>query len=138
MAPSPAVVASFVKNCNSELLYIRKLSISALTSILDLQKRGRKKVKVDIEKVSGVGKIDHANLAPGDRPDNQWLEYDPAKFISSAEEWERTVFIEKTHWGYYCWPTTLYTAAPASEQPPVNRKREELPEAERVVHDSFR
>jgi len=136
--PTPAPLASlFVKNCNSELLYIRKLSISAITTILDLQKQPRKKVPVDVEKVAGVGLIDNSKLVAGDRPDNRWLQYNPEQFATSEEEWNRITFIEKTHWGYYCWPKELLAAAPPSEQPSADRPRGEIPEAELPFFDNF-
>lgn len=72
--------------------------------MLELQKRKPKKIPVDIEEVAGVGHIDRSKLVPGDREDNKWLQFDPAKFISTEEEWNKTAFIEKTHWGYYTWP----------------------------------
>ena len=49
---------------------------------------------------------------PGYRSDNKWHLYDP-KFISDldencteadAEKWENTCFMDKSYWGYYCWP----------------------------------
>ncbi|XP_005100512.1 proteasome activator complex subunit 4B [Aplysia californica] len=136
--PTPAsVVSLFVKNCNSELLYIRKLSISAVTTILDLQKQKHKKVPIDLEKAAGVGQINHSSLVPGDRPDNRWLQYNPANFITTEEQWNKMVFIEKTHWGYYCWPKELKAPAPLNEQPKVNRSRSELGEAELPFYDSF-
>jgi len=135
---SPAsVVSHFVKNCNNDLLYIRKLSISAITTILDLQKPIRKKEPIDIEALAGVGKINHDSLLSGDRPDNRWLQYNPEDFISSEETWNQTTFIEKTHWGYYCWPKELKAALPPSQQPKVNRSREELEETEIPVYDHF-
>ncbi|XP_059159046.1 proteasome activator complex subunit 4B-like [Physella acuta] len=134
---SPQLVSLFVKNCISDLLYIRKLSYNFLTTIMELQKRKPKKIIVDIAKASGVSHLDLSSLAPGDRPDNEWLQFDPKNFIKTEEEWNKTVFIEKTHWGYYTWPKELETNAPYDELPKLDRKREELPDSEKPIYDFF-
>lgn len=81
-----------------------QLSFNTVTTVLELQKRKPKKIPVNIENAAGVGPIDLTKIAPGDRDDNRWLQFDPEHFISSEEEWNSVVFIEKTHWGYYTWP----------------------------------
>lgn len=40
----------------------------------------------------------------GDRPDNQWLQYNSNKLPRTQGDWDKCMFVEKTHWGYYCWP----------------------------------
>ncbi|GFN96540.1 proteasome activator complex subunit 4 [Plakobranchus ocellatus] len=135
--PSPQFISLFTKNCASDLLYVRKLSLNTLAMALEVMKRKPKKIVVDLEKAAGVGPIDHNSLVPGDREDNMWLQYDPAKFITSEEEWNKHIFIEKTHWGYYCWPKELKTYAPYSELPKLDRTREELSDSEKAVYDCW-
>lgn len=43
-------------------------------------------------------------LVAGDRAGNQWLQYQHKRLPRCEEEWNRTTFVEKTHWGYYTWP----------------------------------
>lgn len=50
---------------------------------------------------------------PGYRNDNNWYLYDP-NYInihtineSDVTAWERSKFLDKSYWGYYCWPRTL-------------------------------
>lgn len=40
----------------------------------------------------------------GDRTDNQWLQYNSSTLPRTQVDWDQCVFVEKTHWGYYCWP----------------------------------
>lgn len=40
----------------------------------------------------------------GDRLDNRWLQYSSSSLPRSQQDWDGCVFVEKTHWGYYCWP----------------------------------
>lgn len=50
---------------------------------------------------------------PGYRKDNNWYLYDPnyINTISVNEldsvTWEESKFLDKSFWGYYCWPKTL-------------------------------
>lgn len=65
---------------------------------------------------------------PGDRVDNQWHRYDSNKLLDTKEKFDSTVFIDKTHWGYYQWPRTLKTYAKFEEQAKLDRARDELNE----------
>lgn len=50
-----------------------------------------------VKELSGV-------VAAGDRLDNQWLQYNSSSLPRTQQDWDSCVFVEKTHWGYYCWP----------------------------------
>ena len=39
---------------------------------------------------------------------NYRLCYDPKRVPTTKEEWEGFSFIDKTHWGYYCWPKWVF------------------------------
>lgn len=64
------------------------------------------------------GKIAINKAKPGYRDDNKWHLYD-ANFLNDcltttgpkAEEdvkkWENTNFVDKSYWGYYCWPKEI-------------------------------
>ncbi|KAK7103315.1 proteasome activator complex subunit 4B-like [Littorina saxatilis] len=133
-----SVVQLFTKHCVNDLIYVRKLSLTALSTILKQQKRKRKKVPVDIEAVAGTKPcLPSDPLAPGDRDDNKWHQYDSSALPTTKELWDSSTFVPKTHLGYYCWPATLYKYAEDSQQPKFVRTLEELPENERPVQESF-
>jgi hypothetical protein len=54
---------------------------------------------------------------PGYRNDNNWFLYDPnyINTISVSEAdcktWEQSKFVDKSYWGYYCWPHKLHVNA---------------------------
>ena len=72
-----------------------------MSAIQKQQKRPHKKVMIDAYKVAGT---EPPALKPGDRQDNVWVKYDTEKIPYTQEKWESLVVVEKTHWGYYCWP----------------------------------
>lgn len=52
--------------------------------------------------VGGVKEL--SDKVAGDRQDNQWLQYNRSSLPHTQKDWDGCVFVEKTHWGYYCWP----------------------------------
>ncbi|XP_036438981.1 proteasome activator complex subunit 4A isoform X1 [Colossoma macropomum] len=141
--PSRAVLF-FVQSLNHDSLLVRKVAISALAGILKQLKRPRKKVSVspyDISELktsleSWSGK--HADsMVSGDRPDNQWLQYNSSRLPRSQQDWDKCCFIEKTHWGYSTWPRKLMLYAPSEEQPKRGKTREEMTEREQIIYDHF-
>jgi proteasome activator subunit 4 len=48
--------------------------------------------------------IDQAQ--PGYRLDNSWHTHDP-NFLNNPSKWDNTYFLDKTYWGYYCWPSSV-------------------------------
>jgi hypothetical protein len=73
-----------------------------VSAILKQQKRKHQKVVVDALK--GVPPPPAGTFLPGSRPDNEWIMYNSEKLPDSQEKWEAMEFVDKTHWGYYCWP----------------------------------
>uniref|UniRef100_A0A8C9XFL1 Proteasome activator subunit 4 n=1 Tax=Sander lucioperca TaxID=283035 RepID=A0A8C9XFL1_SANLU len=122
----PPAVTFFVKSLNHDSLYVRKVAISAVAGIMKQIKRPHKKVP----ELSGV-------VAAGDRLDNQWLQYNSSSLPRTQQDWDSCVFVEKTHWGYYCWPRKLMMYAPLEEQPKQNLTREEMTEREQIIFDHF-
>ena len=43
--------------------------------------------------------------SPGYREDNTWHMYDPDFLVNSS--WPETKFLDKSYWGYYCWPSKI-------------------------------
>ncbi|KAM7385735.1 hypothetical protein PAMP_001796 [Pampus punctatissimus] len=132
--PPPAVLF-FVKSLNHDSLYVRKVAISAVAGIMKQIKRPHKKVQVSPSELCEV-KMPSGIIA-GDRPDNQWLQYNSSNLPRTQQDWDRCVFVEKTHWGYYCWPRKLMMYAPLEEQPKQNLTREEMTEREQIIFDHF-
>uniref|UniRef100_A0A8C9XJ56 Proteasome activator subunit 4 n=1 Tax=Sander lucioperca TaxID=283035 RepID=A0A8C9XJ56_SANLU len=124
----PPAVTFFVKSLNHDSLYVRKVAISAVAGIMKQIKRPHKKVPVSPS--DGV-------VAAGDRLDNQWLQYNSSSLPRTQQDWDSCVFVEKTHWGYYCWPRKLMMYAPLEEQPKQNLTREEMTEREQIIFDHF-
>uniref|UniRef100_A0A8C8IE53 Uncharacterized protein n=1 Tax=Oncorhynchus tshawytscha TaxID=74940 RepID=A0A8C8IE53_ONCTS len=122
--PSPAVLF-FVKSLNHDSLLVRKLAISAVAGIMKQLKRPHKKVPVSPNELSG------------DRPDNQWLQYNSSSLPRTQQDWEGCTFVEKTHWGYYSWPQKLMMYSPSEEQPKQGLTREEMTEREQIIYDHF-
>uniref|UniRef100_A0A3Q4H8S2 Proteasome activator subunit 4a n=1 Tax=Neolamprologus brichardi TaxID=32507 RepID=A0A3Q4H8S2_NEOBR len=123
----PAAVLFFVKSLNHESLYVRKVAISAVAGIMKQIKRPHKKVP--------VSPLD--GTVAGDRADNQWLQYNSSTLPRTHVDWDQCLFVEKTHWGYYCWPRNLMMYAPQEEQPTQNLAREEMTEWEQIIFDHF-
>eukprot|EP00064_Thunnus_orientalis_P007411 superscaffoldBa00000821_g7431 len=120
---------------NHDSLYVRKVAISAVAGIMKQIKRPHKKVPVSPSELCGVK--EPSGIVAGDRPDNQWLQYNSSNLPRTQQDWDRCVFVEKTHWGYYCWPRKLMMYAPLEEQPKQNLTREEMTEREQIIFDHF-
>uniref|UniRef100_A0A8C1X8K8 Proteasome activator subunit 4a n=1 Tax=Cyprinus carpio TaxID=7962 RepID=A0A8C1X8K8_CYPCA len=141
--PSSAVLF-FVESLNHDSLLVRNGAISAVSGILKQLKRPHKKVAVNPYDISELksslqscGGKALSSLLVGDRPDNQWLQYDSNRLPRSQQDWNECCFIEKTHWGYSTWPRKLMLYAPLEEQPKQGKTREEMNESEQIIYDHF-
>ncbi|KAA8583909.1 hypothetical protein FQN60_015117 [Etheostoma spectabile] len=132
----PPAVTFFVKSLNHDSLYVRKVAISAVAGIMKQIKRPHKKVPISPSELCGVKELSGA-VAAGDRLDNQWLQYNSSSLPLTQQDWDSCVFVEKTHWGYYCWPRKLMMYAPPEEQPKQDLTREEMTEREQIIFDHF-
>lgn len=50
------------------------------------------------------GVEDPGGPCSGDRESNRWLQYHSQDLPLSQERWDALRYVEKTHWGYSCWP----------------------------------
>ncbi|XP_062859085.1 proteasome activator complex subunit 4B isoform X2 [Trichomycterus rosablanca] len=130
----PRAVHFFVQSLNHDALVVRKVSISAVAGILKQLKRPRTKVVVTPSDISGV--MEPEGLVAGDRPENDWLQYHGDSLPQTQQDWNNLRFVEKTHWGYYCWPKKLMLYSPLEEQP-KDLTPEEMNESERIIYDRF-
>uniref|UniRef100_A0A8B9HHN8 Proteasome activator subunit 4b n=1 Tax=Astyanax mexicanus TaxID=7994 RepID=A0A8B9HHN8_ASTMX len=128
--PLPAsAVHFFVRSLNHDALIVRKVAISAVAGILKQLKRPRKKMAIiPGDEVEG--------LVAGDRPGNNWLQYHADTLPRTDQDWDNYRFVEKTHWGYYCWPKKLMLYAPLEEQP-KDLTPEEMNESEKIIYEQF-
>ncbi len=81
--------------------------------ILKQQKRSHATIDIDPYIDTPANRSD---LCPGDRPDNRWHLFDDKTAPLTQEAWEKTTFVEKTHWGYYNWPRYSFTLFRTSVQ----------------------
>uniref|UniRef100_A0A8C5BUL5 Uncharacterized protein n=1 Tax=Gadus morhua TaxID=8049 RepID=A0A8C5BUL5_GADMO len=114
-AVPPAAVLYFTQSLTNDSLGLRTVAISAVAGILKQQKRPRKKIAVRPSDISGVE--DPGPVCAGDREGNLWLQYDSGRLPATQEQWDSSLYVEKTHWGYYCWPRELmiYAASPKDD-----------------------
>jgi proteasome activator subunit 4 len=125
----------FVNYLNHDALNIRKVAIHAVTLLLQQLKRPLKKVPIDVAKLAGT--TDVIDVAPGERKDNKWLCLDEDA-IESEEVWNSNLgIVNKTRYGYYCYPVVLEGYAPISEQPKLDRTAAEMSQSEQIIFSSF-
>ncbi|XP_019858537.1 PREDICTED: proteasome activator complex subunit 4 [Amphimedon queenslandica] len=128
-------VQLFVTSLVHDALNIRKVSIYAVTLLLQQLKRPKAKVPIDIEKFAGMSIS--GKLTPGEREDNKWLCLTES-LKETEEEWDsNNGVVHKTRYGFYCYPKILYGFAPMDRQPKLNRSIEELSEHEKVFYETF-
>lgn len=154
----PSVVSNFLHTLIHDSLDLRKIAIRCTVFVLKQQKRPHKKIEVSVDEMielknrdtavtsknhSGDGKFKEdlpvvvANKGFGDRLDNAWLQYDYASRPLTKEQWDKPYFQHKRYIGYYTWPKVLHTYSPSSDQPPLDRERDDLSAEEKQVHDFF-
>lgn len=68
---------------------------------------------------------------------NKWLQYKLSEGHYTREEWDRLVFLDKPHLGFYEWPSELEIYEPYEKQPKLNRPPEELNPFELAVYTKF-
>ncbi|CAD5119000.1 DgyrCDS7656 [Dimorphilus gyrociliatus] len=133
-----SVVQTFIDNSLHDVIYIRRISIDALQSILQQQKRKHLTMDIDPYQVANCKPPKSINyIIPGERPDNKWLLYDDSDVLVDEETYNNTIFVEKTHWGYYTWPKPFKVYQPPKEQPSTNRAIDELKEEEKIIYQAF-
>uniref|UniRef100_A0A8C5MEZ8 Proteasome activator subunit 4 n=1 Tax=Leptobrachium leishanense TaxID=445787 RepID=A0A8C5MEZ8_9ANUR len=132
----PARAIRYLVQClNHDALIVRKMAISNVAGILKQLKRPHGKKTICPYTVGRCGKPE--NMLSGDRLDNHWLLYDSGNLPKTREAWDSCCFVEKTHWGYSCWPQKMLVYAPEDQQPKLGRTREEMSEEEQVIYDHF-
>lgn len=106
-----------VNSLVSENITVRKVSIDALCILLKMVKPPKQTRMYDtIELIQKEArnrsivaeKIPINRAEPGHRADNTWHTYNPQFLFEQTEQgWEATNFLDKSYWGYYCWPSRI-------------------------------
>lgn len=68
---------------------------------------------------------------------NKWMQYTLKDESYSREEWEKLIFIDKPHVGFYEWPKKLDVYETYEKQPQVNRSIDELNDYELAIFEKF-
>jgi proteasome activator subunit 4 len=68
---------------------------------------------------------------------NKWLQYELRDNNYTKYEWDKLIFVDKPHIGFYTWPKELEIYEPYDKQPKLNRNPEELNEHELVIYKKF-
>ena len=128
--------ALFTSLLVDDSISIRTLAVGCVGSILKQQKRKHVVEMMSVSEITSI--LDSENdFNPGDRSDNGWLQYCFHNKNDIKEKFNKTRFIDKTHWGYYCWPKQLKTYAAIEKQPVLNRARADLSPGEVPIYDRF-
>ena len=122
----PEMVKIIVNNLIHDNIIVRKTSIHNMSALLRQQKRPHVKIERKIEE-KGIP------VNPGNRADNNWLQYAEANWPKDKEQWNQPNFVHKTHFGYYYWPEVMLVYGPDDMQPKLDRKIEEMPVHEQEV-----
>ena len=122
----PEMVKIMVNNLVHDNIVVRKTSIHNMAALLRQQKRAHVKIERRIENKG-------APVRPGNREDNQWLQYNKDNWPRDKEEWNRPNFVHKTHHGYYYWPEVMMVYGPDEMQPSLDRGLEDMPGSEQEI-----
>ena len=131
------IVNLFMTSLIDDAISVRTLAIGCIGSITKKLKRNHVVEMMSVSEIESSACPKDDKLYPGDREDNVWHQYDSENKTDSADKFNNTRFIDKTHWGYYCWPKQLKTYAKHEMQPKLDRDRSELEPAEVPVYDGF-
>uniref|UniRef100_A0A6G1SBV8 Proteasome activator complex subunit 4 n=2 Tax=Aceria tosichella TaxID=561515 RepID=A0A6G1SBV8_9ACAR len=138
----------------------RKLTISQLVEnesqnqdvVMDQLEAGAGKISLEDVPMADGGQLGAANnqqtstTKPPDKVDNhntttvysnKWLQYKLRTDDYTKEEWDKLIFVDKPHIGFYAWPKELEIYEPYEKQPKLNRSPEELNQHELVVFKKF-
>lgn len=121
----------------SERLSIRLRAIQLVSAQLKFHKRKHKKRKIQFIKSTKEEDQAKANGYDILGNSNKWMQYKLSEGNYTKEEWDKLIFIDKLHIGFYDWPKELSVYEPYDEQPKLNRPVEDLNSYELAVHRFF-
>lgn len=145
----------------SERLSIRLKAIQLVTAQLKIHKRKHKKRLIRFLSESSIhdieSKAERISLNEGDNDEqisgqpkqlqvdnynifsnsNEWMQYKLSDENYTKEEWNKLIFIDKPHIGFYEWPKELQVYEPHDKQPKLDRPTSELDEFELCIYRKF-
>uniref|UniRef100_A0A336KJE2 CSON009560 protein n=1 Tax=Culicoides sonorensis TaxID=179676 RepID=A0A336KJE2_CULSO len=131
------VAKHFVNNLIHESIQERKCAVRIINYVIRQFKRKQVKIEVDPFQIAGVPRpSEPCLLKPGNRPDNEWLQYDSALVPKNQSDWDQPRFLYKTN-GYFGWTPKVQMYAPTADQPNLERTVDEMSEVERVIFEFF-
>ncbi|KAL1501106.1 hypothetical protein ABEB36_006493 [Hypothenemus hampei] len=132
---SSEVVKFFLKSLINESLNVRKHALRIVLFITIQNKPKFKKLEVDPYKFSNSK--GNGQLIFGEREDNAWLLYDVNKVPKTEAQWEEMRYLNDEMTGYYAWPKKLMLYAPASQQPSISSRLDQMTDTEREIYEFF-
>ena len=114
-------VQLFVDSLVHDNINVRKVAIDALCVIqkmVKIKKQTKEYDTVELIRQETNNELNESQITinkpnPGYRQDNKWLFFTP-NFINTNnmdsvddDKWNNTKFLDKSYWGYYCWPSKL-------------------------------
>ena len=150
-------VKIFTNNLLHDNILVRKAGFHVVDCVLKQHKRKHLKLKLhDVladklkvdDKTSKVSCSGDTNengvqirsgliVQPGERLDNKWLQYSSDNKPLDQKSYDEPRYLQKPHCGFYTWPQEEVLYAPSDKQPKLDRKIEEMPEAEQTIFKFF-
>lgn len=131
------IIRYCLSNLINESIEERNLAVKMVRFIFKQQKREHIKIPMDPFQVGGTTRPPcMTQLKPGCRPDNRWLQYELDTLPRNQQQWDEPRYVHKNE-GFFGWTPVFSVYAPSAQQPPLNRKRDELTSAERIIYDFF-
>jgi proteasome activator subunit 4 len=102
-------VKTFVDSLVHENIVMRKIAIAGMCIIVNVTKFEKPKTEFLTNDVIKDENIVINKACLGERSDNEWhnLDNDKFKIPETDNEWSEIKFIDKTYYGYYCWPSKI-------------------------------
>ena len=111
------IIQLLTESLVNDNINVRKVSIDALCIVLKMikhKKQSREYAVADLinHEIGAAKRVPQELLAintpqPGYRADNAWHHYNP-NFLDDVQlKWDSVNFMDKSYWGYYCWPAKV-------------------------------
>lgn len=144
-APYPAQLVRYILQALiHESIDVRKIAIKITIFILEQHKRKHKKIEIDPRGFTESKSNDERHGVnvenvdkPGVRADNIWVLYDSENLPLTDSEWDKPRFVHKHYNGFYTWPNMIKVYASSGQQPPIDRKLEDMSSQEQEVETFF-
>uniref|UniRef100_A0A1B6EFE2 Proteasome activator complex subunit 4 C-terminal domain-containing protein n=1 Tax=Clastoptera arizonana TaxID=38151 RepID=A0A1B6EFE2_9HEMI len=124
------VVKCLMQMLIHDYIQIRKVALRCIVFVFIQQKRAFKKQPADPKEINKM-------LGCKGNEENSFLQYDSSLIPKTEEEWNQPRFVHKTYIGYNGFAKDFLVFSPSKEQPPLDRKWEELSPVEQQIDTFF-